>query len=254
VISQAIAGVSTLLLIGVGWVIGLRLLLLARRTRGIPELTLGAGTLLIGGLGYPFAIATNVVGATRPALAGVFMVTGATLCHLGIVANTFFTWKVFRPRALWARGLVGLFIAAAAVGFTANLRVVLATASPAMSAVQPWTFFLCLVAASAFGWSGVEALAYHTKLRRRLALGLADPVVTNRFLLWGVTSLASSAGSLVNAFFTLASPLSVLDPVALAVCGSCSALSAVVMTLTFLPPATYLRFIEARHAARAATR
>ena len=42
-ISGALAGVSTLLLICVGWGIGLRLLWIARRTRGLPELTLGTG-------------------------------------------------------------------------------------------------------------------------------------------------------------------------------------------------------------------
>jgi hypothetical protein len=35
-------------------------------------------------------------------------------------------------------------------------------------------------------WGAVEALRWWRLLRRRLALGLADPVVTNRFLLWGL--------------------------------------------------------------------
>ena len=38
----------------------------------------------------------------------------------------------------------------------------------------------------AFAWGGFEALRYFFLLRRRQALGLADPVVTNRFLLWAI--------------------------------------------------------------------
>ncbi len=35
-------------------------------------------------------------------------------------------------------------------------------------------------------WAFAESLAYWRMMRRRLALGLADPVVTNRFFLWSV--------------------------------------------------------------------
>ena len=35
-----------------------------------------------------------------------------------------------------------------------------------------------------FGWAFVESFRYYIMMRRRVALGLAEPVVTNRFLLW----------------------------------------------------------------------
>ena len=41
------------------------------------------------------------------------------------------------------------------------------------------------------GWMTFEPLAYYTKLRKRLALGLADAVTTDRFRLWGVASLCA---------------------------------------------------------------
>jgi hypothetical protein len=251
-VSGALAGVSTLLLIGIGWGIGLRLLWIARRTRGLPELTLGTGIFLIGGLGYPLAIASNALGATRPALAGLCLVSSATLCHVGLTAHCVFTWKVFRPAAAWARGLTGLSMLAVAIGFGGNLRIGLALSSATVTDAQPWTLFLVTLGVLTFAWSGIEALAYHVKLRRRLALGLADPVVADRFLLWGVASLASSFASAANLFFALTSPLSVLDPAALAISGACSLVSAAVMLLTFVPPARYLRFVAARHAARTA--
>ncbi|MFK7894917.1 MAG: hypothetical protein AB8G23_03725 [Myxococcota bacterium] len=44
-----------------------------------------------------------------------------------------------------------------------------------------------------FLWGFCEALRYYAQMRRRLTLGLADPVVANRFLPSG---MALSAGSL----------------------------------------------------------
>jgi hypothetical protein len=248
-ISGALAGVSTLLLIAVGWVIGLRLLWIARRTRGLPELTLGTGIFLIGGLGYPLAIATNALGPTHPALAAFCLVSSATLCHVGLTAHCVFTWKVFRQEASWARLLTGLSGLTVAIGFAGNLRLALAASPTTMSDAQPWTLFLVTLGVLTFAWSGLEALAYHAKLQRRLALGLGDPVVANRFLLWGAASMASAFGSAVNLFYAFTSPLSVLDPGALAISSLCSLGSAAVMTLTFMPPAGYLRFVAARHAA-----
>lgn len=35
-------------------------------------------------------------------------------------------------------------------------------------------------------WGGLEALYYYGMLRKRMRLGMADPVVTDRFRLYGV--------------------------------------------------------------------
>jgi hypothetical protein len=249
---QTLAGFSSLLLIAVGWVIGVRLLLLARTTRQVPELTMGLGMLLIGGISYPLAFASFRFVETLPFLSWVCVVVGATTSHLGLVSHGVFTWKVFRPDARWARAAVGASLLAAAIGFAGNYQIGPDAIQSELNAARPWTVFLMVVAMLTFGWSGAESLAYHARLRRRLALGLIEPVVVNRLLLWGIAAAANTVGCVVNGFFTLVSPLSVLDPAALVVSGSCGALGAVVMILTFLPPAGYLRFIEARHAARAA--
>jgi hypothetical protein len=246
---QAAAGFSTLLLIAIGWVIGLRLLLLARRTRGIPELTIGLGVLLIGGFAYPLAATAQALFDSHPLAARICVILSGTLAHAGVASHSVFTWKVFRPSALWARAWVGLCVAAVAVGCAGQIQMALADTPWDSETAQNWTLFLMFFATLVFTWSGVESLHYYAMLRRRLALGMSDPVVTNRFLLWGISGVASSLSCVVNAVFVATSPLSTLDPVALVVSGSVSLLSAVVMTLTFLPPARYLRFITARHAA-----
>ena len=66
-----------------------------------------------------------------------------------------------------------------------------------------------------------------------------------------MAATTNTLGCIVNLYFTLTSPVSVMDPAALVFSGACGAIGAVVMILTFVPPAGYLRFIESRHAAAA---
>jgi hypothetical protein len=250
VIGQTVGALSTLLLFLIGWLIGLRLLLLARRTRQMPELCLGLGIFLIGGISYPLAAVSNVMRDAAPSLAMILVVASATSSHVGITANCVFNWKVFRPRTGWAALLVALSVVAIAIGFAGNLHSGLNGGIASMADKKGWTLFLMAVAIVAFSWAAIESLLYHDKLRRRLAFGMGDPVVADRFRLWGIASAGSASGCLVNTYFAWTSPLSVLDPVALGFSGACSLVSAVVMTLTFMPPARYVRFVQARHAQR----
>ena len=48
----------------------------------------------------------------------------------------------------------------------------------------------------AMGWIAIESLRYRSLLLRRLALGLADPVLINRFGLWGSGCAAASLSSI----------------------------------------------------------
>ena len=43
-------------------------------------------------------------------------------------------------------------------------------------------------------WGAAESLRYFSMMRRRAKLGLADPLVTNRFLLWGLGIGAAMVG------------------------------------------------------------
>ena len=103
----ALAGISALLLTGVGWIVGGRLLLLARRTRQAPELMLGLDFLLIGGIGYPLAIASAPLAASGWLLPAVVALVGSTTSsHVGMLFHGLFTRAVFRPQERWARWIV----------------------------------------------------------------------------------------------------------------------------------------------------
>ena len=104
---------------------------------------------------------------------------------------------------------------------------------------------MSLLSALAFGWPAAESLAYHAKLRRRRALGLADPIVVNRFLLWGIACATSLFISLVNAAAALLG-LGIFYQPAMVTSALLGVMNSVLLILSFLPPVPYLRFIRRR--------
>jgi hypothetical protein len=229
--------------------LGVRLLLLARRTRELPELCIGLAMLLMGGLGYPLIIAARMaLRLPGPARVGV-MEFAVLLMAVGILAVGVFNWQVFRPAERWPLGA----LVAAALSMLVCLLV--QAHDPGMEAAafhnQGLGFRLFLLhSALASGWGAAESLITWSRLRRRLRLGLADPVVAERVLLWAVASLAAAiisatstiAGFLDINFAATTFGAAVTAPLGLIAAGS--------MWLAFLPPAGYLRWVRERAAAR----
>jgi hypothetical protein len=223
-------------------VVSVRLLLLARRTRGLPEALVGTGLLLLGAIGYPLAIAVPM-SADRPSLQLGFMLAHATLQTLGQGSIVLFTWRVFRADAGWARGVVVAFFAGIAA--LAAWQAV-GPGWPSFAATQsgPWVYLSAFTLFS-LGWAGAEALLYHRKLVLRLALGLADAVAADRMRLWSISILSAFAISALVAAMRASGHA--IDPRAMGVfLGPLGIVSAGSMWLAFLPPARYLRWVEAR--------
>jgi hypothetical protein len=223
-------------------VVSVRLLLLARRTRGLPEALVGTGLLLLGALGYPLAIAVPM-SAAQPSLQTAFMLAHAVLQSVGLGSIVLFTWRVFRPDESWARVLVGAsFCGVAALAAWQSAG----PGWPSFAATQkgPWVYLSAFTLFS-LGWAGTEALAYHRKLVLRLALGLADAVAADRMRLWSISILSAFAISALVAGMRAAGHA--IDPRAMGVfLGPLGVVSAGSMWLAFLPPARYLRWVEAR--------
>ena len=228
----------------VSLVTGVRLLLLARRTGELPELLIGLAVLGIGPLGYGLSMLAS-------AAAGWSAITGATIqgsafvaIFIGSAAQCLFVWYVFRRQAVWARPLVYAMITMLATAYAMDiLEHGLVNRSHDGFWYRAGMFLRLLVMV----WSSVESLLYWSRLRRRLRLGLADPVVTNRFLLWGLSSAAAFFGSaLIFVFATLTG----VDPnqiPSLTLTASLHGLvAAVAMWFAFQPPAFYVRWLEGR--------
>lgn len=170
--------------------VGARLLLLARRTRQAPELAMGLAFLVSGAIGFPLLTAASIVTQTggAVALSHALVSLGAISTFAGYVGLGLGCWRIYRPSARWplapiAAGAAILLGAAATVG---------AASGPEGAAARDVAFWSGVAVGSlTFGWNALESFLLHARLRRRQALGLADPEVVSRVLLWGVGSAAA---------------------------------------------------------------
>ncbi len=250
--SDMLLGALNGLLLLLAAMTGIRLLMIARRTRQAPELLLGSGFSSGILIGLPLVGASGIdrlpsgevnlmlVGAAHVALATAFYLLGA------------FTRMVFRPGRGWATMLMVSF-PIVILGATAFMARALAAAEPHIDSFEvahPFTMFMRLPMIVSLGWVGIEATSEWYRARKRLLLGLADAVVVQRFLSFGMFGLILAFGlvvSLVLSLFgygvmnSLAGLLSVV---------AASAVSGVFLALSFFPPQAYVDYIVRRAEAR----
>lgn len=258
-----LAGLVTALNLVLSLVVGLRLLVRARRGGWpAPELTLALYFLVSAFLATPPQILVyGGMGDPRLAVpeAASRMLLGFAVLAMAIGAGAIyvFTWKVFQPERGWARAIVVAGCACLALGYA--IEALHEGFAPVVFAgLGHW-----------IGWAGrtaamlgvaFESFRYWLRLRRRLRLGLADPVVTNRFLLWAIFA----AGSTLNYVADLASrslywwvygtvqpvpeQLAAMVGPTIIVTMLLGVISAVTLFLTFFPSPAYRRWIEARSA------
>lgn len=99
-----------------------------------------------------------------------------------------------------------------------------------------------------FAWMACEAFAGHLAFRRRARIGLGNPMVANRLLLWGLSAVPSFAVSVVaiGMYVTArdAADIVVRQNQVGPVYGTLAALAASTLWLAFFPPASYQSWIE----------
>ncbi len=238
---------SSLVFILVGTAVGVRILQRARVDRSLPELAVGVALVAFSGVTHPVALARAAL-APHVGMAGhiaLQLVSTAASC-LTVFALYLFTWRVFRPDSRWAALLfaggsaLGLWAGAgaAALGFYGG------GVSPELAgqwiALQALSYGIC------FGWAGIESLVYHGRLRRRRRLGLADPLLVNRFLLWGVGCTLALAIDVALMGLALARVDFARHPLPQLLVSASGLVNATVWFLGFTPPAWYARRIRGR--------
>jgi hypothetical protein len=231
-------------------VVGVRLLVLARINRGVPELFLGLGYLLGGTIGSCLEVGGMVSAQLEapPARVATLFLTGKAFGVVGLACSYSFIWWVFRRDERGALLLMSAAIAAAVVAFAGLISS--GTASSGVSPA-PWFWIEFVARLGHPCWLGLEAGRYYFQMKRRMRLGLADAVVVNRFLLW---TFAAGFGILMG--FTAIPPallgrthaLSHAGLVAFSLVGVGAA---VCYWLAFFPPEAYRRRIYARAVAEA---
>lgn len=194
---EAISGLSTLAYLAVSGVIGFRLLSRGPGASGPaprPERMLGLFFVLYSFIGSALNVCAYA-GWSSASLAlpdpvlrwlhgGFFWVGG-----VGVIALLLFVRRTFRPEAAWARVLASalggsMLVAAVGAGVTEGYAV---------RVVNGWAYWLNFAARDlAFVWICWESLACGSRMQRRVRLGLAEPLVANRFLLIGAWGLCLS--------------------------------------------------------------
>ena len=98
-------------------------------------------------------------------------------------------------------------------------------------------------------WGTYESLRYWELLRKRVKLGLADPLVADRMRLWSIAEFSAcviNVSTTVAAFFGIDFAVATAGAFVIAPLGLLAASS---MWLAFIPPAAYLRRVISRAAA-----
>lgn len=162
--------------------LGLHLARIAQRSHALPDRLLSTFFLLIAIGVPPRMISVDI--ATRVGLTWTnfwFTTAANFVIGGGLACLAAFTWQVFRPESARAKKAFLGFVAAIAVVFVSG-----ATSLEAAAGSGPVAIAFNGLGAVALLWSFVECVLYYGTMRRRRALGMADPIVTNRFLLWSL--------------------------------------------------------------------
>lgn len=234
------------LVITLALVLAGRMALLAHRTRQLPETCIAvfafgtaAGTFL---LTFGRRVGSLPEGWDVPVHAA-----GALSISIGAATLGLFTWRVFRPEAPWARRA---FLALSAL-ILSSLAAALATpadfSSQAVNPSSRASLVWLLARGLFFAWACFESLRYWHVLRRRRALGLSDPVVVNRFLLFGIWT-AGMVGLWLDAvaarlLVSLAVPAAAFEPKLYVTGSACGLVQVVSIWLAFFPPRSYRRLV-----------
>ena len=242
---------SILLCAVVGTAVGLKLLGIAHRTRRFPELAIGACLFSYAAVGQTAGLAFQALGEEASLGLRMGLVVARVLALLvTLICLSLFTWRVFGAESRWRQALaMGIAVAAlisAALSTWGNwlqLSSNVTTSLYIRLGISPHYIL-------AFGWVSLESLRYHALMRRRQTLGLADPVITNRFLVWGAGEGVSSLMVLaLVAVMIMGRTISASDPVVVWFVTLAGLVNALVWWLSFAPPEAYLNWIRGSAAA-----
>jgi len=236
--------ISMLFTTVVSVVIGVRLLIVAARTRNEPELLFGLA-FLCGGAGQAFGqIGQRFLWSD----AGLLAIGMNAFCLGLVAAGTLALWavtrRVFRPEGsaagwLFAIGSVVTLVAFAVRGLDGEFARL--TAGSRGHALHESARIVMLA------WMAYESTRHYLMLRRRRKLGLADPMTTNQLMLWTLSGYATLTVACVIVWWSFVLRTHPLDSaLAIAILVAMMGVISISMWCAFFPPAALRRRIAAR--------
>ncbi len=173
-------------------VVGTRILLLAKRTGGVPETLIGASLVIAGGFGTGGSVLPLLWTSLDANSAYVVFQFSSVASHVGYALLFFFVWRVFRPTDASAAALFFVCVGVLAVGAT-GLGLTLELGESISRPAGEGRFWLLVSLVARFvgyAWASIESFRYSAMLKRRLRIGLGDPLTASRFYYWGVCTTA----------------------------------------------------------------
>ena len=228
------------LLAGIVYLIaGVRLLRLGQRTGEAPERLLGATFLFMG---VSAACYVLPVFSAFESLWTPLNFAGRVTFLPAAVMIALFTRRVFRSEERWGAWLVwgSAILLVSGVGGSA-----LAGDWEGFSISNRWFWLEWVGFTVPFGWAGTEAFVQYRQARRRVRLGLCDPLVCSRYLLWALFGALQACSCLVllpqySEYETTSQFTATWDTLY----GASIISSLVMIWLVFFPPAFYQRWIQ----------
>lgn len=223
--------------------LGVRLAVQSWRQGSAAEGLLAA--FFLGGLlGFGPEVASNSL-ELRPATEETLRFVAFLGFRIPGLAIALFTWRVFRAHDRWAMALAPILIAVV-------LSSAVALGGPISGeAPIPTAFWVGIGAqAIAFLWAAVEAFRFHGLSRRRLALGIGDPITANRFLLWTLWTGCACLSMMLKVTDTvlagdIAHGTGARVPIAWSQLASGLTI-VVAIALTFTPPRFYREYVASK--------
>jgi len=219
---------------------GVRLLRLSVRTREHPERYLGL---------FFFFCGIYYFGYNVPSLFGLDAWSSPAQwafewCYaIGVVPFLFFIREVFRPRDAWASALVWLcvFLLAAGTG-VGNLDDHANYTLENPGYVMEWFGYTipCV-------WVIFEAGRHHRSARKRVRIGLCEPLTANRLLLMAIFGVFETLACLAYLLYSFdLESHAFVSEISDALLGGTEFASAAILWLAFFPPSFYKHWIRRR--------
>ena len=248
---RVFAGISYALSFVIATWVGLHLLRMAARTHKAPELGIGL-TVFTLGFGTAGMLGGEFVAASGRILLGQLLaITGLLLVSIGSIGLYVAIRQIYRPHSAWATAWAALGSTVMVAAFVARLVE--------GGVPTPWDATpanACFLAGrfAVYGWAAIESFHYFALLRRRLALGIADPAVMLQILFWALaaTGIALSVSTIVVGTFALGVRPATW-PAGVGVVAFLAITSASAIWCAFMPPSWFRRLAE-RFDANAAQR
>ncbi len=223
------------------FIVGIRLLRIASLTKGRPERLLG---IYLGLTGVSYFFYQIPLLMRLDAVTPYTDLTGRLIYGVAVYFILAFTRTVFRGRVAWSRWLVRALMVLLVLGIGGST---LLGDFRGFSLTDPWFWLEWLGYTLATIWVSTEALLAHRNAKKRLRIGLCEPIIANRYLLWSLFGIFQFLGSLAVIYmyydYAMTQQWRALPDVLL---GACEILAAASAWFVFMAPAFYREWIARR--------